>query len=1288
MRPPYDVVQALIPPPLKVVPLQPLACGRTLWRAAGALRATVFVKATFAMADGRDAWPIKPQDLVREDRHREGDPGRSLVEAMETAPFLSSAGVLVEGHAYAPPGQTATAVMARLSVFRDVRLLEKTVYVYGDRASGTASPQPFRQMPLVYERAYGGPGFPDNPVGVGLPGTAGLPNLVDPADPRRPAGFGPLSPRWGQRTRLLGPSVGPALDAPIVEIPEDLDWRALSAAPSDQQLPYFRGDEWLVLDGMTPSTPRLSCRLPSVQVQGRLYLISSRGVSEGSRVSFNADTLVIQADQQLCSLVWRAQLPADALAVGSAIRVFVGMELPGRPVSWPDPEDLVVTADERSSVGIQVPAAVLGSAGIALGGPPVLGGPPAGAAVPARVGAPAGVAAPAVVSSPAGQGGVEASRSPWAGIENEATVEGFDLPEGGGGSVAGAPGFAGPPFLGAPSVALRPAAGERGSDPNITASAPMVPAPDSSRNRLGTLPAEAFARAALPFLQRGDMPLDTTVAGARPAAAAAVLPFATAEASRAEGSSSAPPMPALGRRSVLPFGAMPPPAAPTGGPPVRLTPAVGMPAVRPPEGGEAMDLSVTAPARPSPLRDALPFMRPEAVREQGGAPGLGGAGAPGRPAPVGGFTPGQAQGAAPGVGGVRPELVPAHLGETVASSVGRSTAAADAVGGPRRSTLPFIKADEVRAAMEAAKRPEGGQPPEPARPSAVMAPPALVTSPGAVMPPPVVVPPGAVMPPPVVVPPGAVMPPPVVVPPGAVVPSDATQRPGMVLPPEGGNPSEPVEAVLQAPRLGQGSSLQQLRLGGGAGELGSAGASSSAALQEEAYRPPSASVAPVSSVDAAAHAGEGGGGPGASEDGGARHEGAAHEGLAGGALAQEIGPAEGGAVALGVTAAPAGSAVPAASVEVAPSVRGTDLRESPLRLEILERLRTGRSIHDLALADADLEGIDFRGVVLSRCNFKGARLLRCGFAGARLSEAQLAGADLTEADLTGADLTGADLSRAVLARARLDEARLVDANLGGARGPGASFAGASAARATFARGVWESASFKRMDAPSADFGGATLDGASFEEATLTEVSLEDARGVETRFERAQMPDARAQGMVLEKGSLEGVVAPRSHWDGATLRGCSLAGADLEGAVLQRVICVESGFAGANLRKANLQRLNGDHAELRDANLEGADLRQARLREAGFEGAKLGGVVAGKADLAGSRFSRADLTNAVLRAAKLKAAVFSQCVLEGVDMRDADLEGADMRGASRKTAKLNGANLRGLVEDAATPEGSG
>jgi uncharacterized protein YjbI with pentapeptide repeats len=319
--------------PVEVVALNPVSCASALWRTEGFLRVTIVVKATFGLVPEGPARMIAPEEIVAEDRHYEGRAERSVEAAGELAPYLPKAGVILVGHAYAPGGVPATSVAAHLAIVRERALLDKTVHVYGDRrADAPASPAPFQRMPLRYERAQGGPHDPANPVGTGLlPGSA-LPNLIDPLDPTRRAGFGPIAARWPVRASLLDDGARARLGERIHDLGDGFPFGYFQPAPADQQLDALEGDEWIVLDGLHPTLPRVRSRLPSARGLAR----ASSGGGPLQPVELTADLLIIDSDRQVCSLIWRGHL---VLAEGEAalpwLRVYAGVEIPGRPIEWP-----------------------------------------------------------------------------------------------------------------------------------------------------------------------------------------------------------------------------------------------------------------------------------------------------------------------------------------------------------------------------------------------------------------------------------------------------------------------------------------------------------------------------------------------------------------------------------------------------------------------------------------------------------------------------------------------------------------------------------------------------------------------------------------------------------------------------------------------------------------------------------------------------------------------------------------------------------------------------------------
>jgi hypothetical protein len=304
-----------------------VSCGTRLWRFRGRLQLTVVVKAVFSVVPDGVATLAGPGEIVAEDHHRDGHPMRSVDAASDLAPYLTRCDVVFVGHAHAVGGAAATGAV-RLGLSRDgQRLLDKTLHVYGDRGPSGA-PEPFTRMPIVYERAVGRMGAP-NPIGTETP------NLADPGDPQRPAGFGPISRLWPVRRHLVEHLDRKALTAPIAEIPEAMPWAYFQAAPPDQQIEPLRGGEWLVLDGLHPTLPRAQTRLPSARGAARLAVRAPGVAPVETAVELICDTLAIDGDRQTLTLTWRGRHElAEGESALPAVSVLAALEVPGVPVDW------------------------------------------------------------------------------------------------------------------------------------------------------------------------------------------------------------------------------------------------------------------------------------------------------------------------------------------------------------------------------------------------------------------------------------------------------------------------------------------------------------------------------------------------------------------------------------------------------------------------------------------------------------------------------------------------------------------------------------------------------------------------------------------------------------------------------------------------------------------------------------------------------------------------------------------------------------------------------------------
>ncbi|RJR31776.1 MAG: DUF2169 domain-containing protein [Desulfobacteraceae bacterium] len=194
---------------------------------------------------------------------------------------------LVTGSCFAPRGETRNA--GRVTV--RVGGLTKALDVFGDRywkeSSGRirtiTPPQPFSEMPVVYERAFGGEGFERNPTGRGIhplemsPGQAyvPLPNIEYPNrligdlnDRPDPAGFGPLDLTWSQRMSKTGTYDDKWLRENWPYFPADMNYEFFNCAAEDQYMKgFFKGDESLLIAGMNPDVPVIESRLPPLRIR-------------------------------------------------------------------------------------------------------------------------------------------------------------------------------------------------------------------------------------------------------------------------------------------------------------------------------------------------------------------------------------------------------------------------------------------------------------------------------------------------------------------------------------------------------------------------------------------------------------------------------------------------------------------------------------------------------------------------------------------------------------------------------------------------------------------------------------------------------------------------------------------------------------------------------------------------------------------------------------------------------------------------------------------------------------
>jgi hypothetical protein len=298
-----------------------LRVAKVVWRPGhGGFAFTAVCKATFELRPEVSPLAATQEPVVEGDVYAGQGGGPAL--ASEMVPFKKRPEVLVVGHAYAPEGRPVQALVARLVVGE----IDKAIQVVGDRGFGPegwlGEPEAFWRMPLVWERAAGGPGT-YNPVGRPLGeaaradrfGRVPAPNLLPAGMMLRsrgefvpPVGFGPIAPLWPSRAACLqrhaaGWDPSRWHERPL---PDDIDLGYLNAAPTDQQRALPFGEEGIYLENLHPRFARLSTRLAPV--------VPVATVDHGAgpqALQLRCDTLVIDTDRGLAMLVWRAHVLLD-----------------------------------------------------------------------------------------------------------------------------------------------------------------------------------------------------------------------------------------------------------------------------------------------------------------------------------------------------------------------------------------------------------------------------------------------------------------------------------------------------------------------------------------------------------------------------------------------------------------------------------------------------------------------------------------------------------------------------------------------------------------------------------------------------------------------------------------------------------------------------------------------------------------------------------------------------------------------------------------------------------------
>lgn len=324
--------------------------------------------------------PIDPQPLETTDVFY-GDAGQSAMKyGSDFARYKPRCDILFDAHAHSPGGLPVTELIVGFKLGS----LQKGVKAVGRRKwrtlLGIASltkPEPFSTMPLHYGFAFGGTrtykksncdkmqimteAFLSNPAGAGWVGpktSADLnnmhaPNLESlgspvksPTGKYQPAALSAIARHWHPRTQYAGTYDEYWKNEIFPFLPEDFDCQFHQCAPENQQIPYPKGGEEVVLLNMMQGRETVRFKLPKLDNMQIRILRKDYSVVTPKAV---VDTLYFEPDQERFSAVWRVSVP-----IMQRIHEFDTVAIGAIDINWWQSKIMGMDGNECAGCGSQV----------------------------------------------------------------------------------------------------------------------------------------------------------------------------------------------------------------------------------------------------------------------------------------------------------------------------------------------------------------------------------------------------------------------------------------------------------------------------------------------------------------------------------------------------------------------------------------------------------------------------------------------------------------------------------------------------------------------------------------------------------------------------------------------------------------------------------------------------------------------------------------------------------------------------------------------------------------------
>lgn len=286
------------------------------------------VKASFSL-ELRPKIVHHPLDWQPAERHYGDANATSLQYPPDYTLLKPATDIIVQGLALTPD----EVPMQSMDVSVRVGDVHKRLTVLGDRywqGEQISAAEPYVNMPMVYERAFGGRVLDDegtllaineyNPVGMGMAasyvgaavtGDIPLPNLEDPehriqnrSERPLPAAFGAVPAHWEPRLSLSGTYDQDWLRTRAPWLPEDFNPFWLNCASRGLICSsHLKGGEPIVVSGMHPQG-EIRAVLPEISLQATVNMGRTRHACP-----LHIDTVLLEPNELRLTLTLRGQFP-------------------------------------------------------------------------------------------------------------------------------------------------------------------------------------------------------------------------------------------------------------------------------------------------------------------------------------------------------------------------------------------------------------------------------------------------------------------------------------------------------------------------------------------------------------------------------------------------------------------------------------------------------------------------------------------------------------------------------------------------------------------------------------------------------------------------------------------------------------------------------------------------------------------------------------------------------------------------------------------------------------------